>query len=1049
MLPFLQQVAQDLLKRFGDDLKDVAVVLTNKRPIVFLQKHLADLAGKPLWSPSFFTIQEFLRQSSAFPEASPLTQFFVLHEQHNALLRDEGRPEETPDMFYPLAETILSDFAQLDYDLVSPDVVYAELRDIALLEQQFPHLSPEQQQFMRQFWESFSMGRQTAIQQKFLQLWGRLPKLYRQFKDALAAQGLSTTAGIYRDLAEGRAPRPDFIDRYRQVAFVGFNALSRCEIRLFTTWQEDGKALFYFDADRYYLDDELQEAGLFLRRNIHQYGLKNALGEFPTTLGDKRARIEILCASGTVAQAKVLAGLLAGKDTEQSNAQPEDTAAPAPDTLPEMPPRDPDTTDGGAPGAATDDTEPVLPEPKGQLASWTDQAATGRGSTDKESRSRPYTARQGQAAPLASIPRTAIILADESLLIPVLQSLPEGIDFNITMGYPLTQSTLYGLIDLWLTIQQQLETNRGQGVHRTDVQAVLTHPLAGIPSSEREAILEKIAANEWLEVPAEALRLEQASFPMFFVRQTGTAALLGALHSLLDGVMEHQRRTGSLRQIGAALTIAVKQQLNLLDEGLSQHADLPVYFLCALIRKALQRVSAPIEGEPLKGVQIMGLLESRNLDFDEVYVLGVNEGTLPATSVAPSFIPDSIRRAHGLPVLENQDALSAYLFYRLLQYPTRITLVYNGVVNDSNSGEVSRFVRQLAFESSLTLVQRTQQQPVRAVTPPRPLEIRKTGAVWTKLARYLDDSLPNRPTLSASAFTTYLESPLLFFLKYIAGIKEPPRETEEFEMNRLGTVVHLAMEQVYSSLKRENEWIPADRMLAKLPELPDICLRALSQDMYQDPLRLQTPNSMQRILLKVAVEYASVFLQYDAVHAAPLRIIELENKADYVWPIPITVAGETRTVRLFGIIDRVDESGGTIRIVDYKTGRDELKYQDTETLFAPLSRKGNKAMIQTLFYTYVYEQVTGRRGVEPNLYSARKLRSEGSHFYRKERGRVPAISDELTQLKTGFAGFLKDTLEELFNPEIPFRHNPDADLYPGHAYREFTMQSSEIHDSDA
>jgi len=952
--PFLQQVAADLLSRFGDDLKDVAVVLTNKRPIVFLRKHLADLAGRPLWSPSFFTIQEFFRQSAAVPEASPLAQFFILHRLHNAALREEGRPEETPDEFYPLAETILSDFAQLDYDLVAPEAVYAELRDIALLQQRFPHLSADQQRFMRQFWESFSVGKQTAIQQKFLQLWGRLPTLYQRFKAELREQKLTTTAGNYRDLAEGRADHPDFISAYKQVAFVGFNALNRCEVKLFTQWQEAGKALFYFDADSYYLDDDLQEAGLFLRKNVGQYGLHNALGEFPAALGSKTDRIELVAASGKVAQAKLLSTLL--------ESQPADREAPT---------------------------------------------------------------------------NTAIILADESLLVPVLQSLPDGIDFNVTMGYPLSQSTLFGYLDGWLGIQQQLAANQGRSVHHLDVEAILAHPLSGISPEERDNLQGNINANEWLEVPATELSLTTGSYPEFFIPRSGNEAVLQALHALLDGVLGHRQNAKSLRHIEAVLILAVKKALNLLQEGLAHYPELSMPFLCSLVRKSLQGISAPIEGEPLKGVQIMGLLESRCLDFDEIYLIGANEGKLPNITVAPTFIPDSIRRAHGLPVLENQDALSAYLFYRLLQYPRHITVVYNAVVDDSNSGEVSRFVRQLAFESRFTFQQHNQQQPIKTIPAPPSLSLQKTGAVWDKLSRYLDDTNPDRPKLSASALTTYLQSPLLFFLKYIAGIKEPPKLTEEFEMNRLGTVVHAVMQDVYEQLKAENDTIAPHSILQKIKALPQICLEALSKELYGEAGRIQAPNSMQRILLKVAEEYAAVFLHYDATHVAPLRIVELENERDYSVAFPITVGGEWRTIVLYGIIDRVDEVNGKTRIVDYKTGRDEVKFHGLDTLFAPASAKSNKAMIQTLFYTYVYEQVTGRRSVEPNLYIARKLRKEGSLFYMSGRGRYVAEDAELENIKAQFTDFLRQTLEELFNPDVPFRHNPDAVLYPGDPYREF------------
>lgn len=958
--PFLKQVAADLLERFGNDLKDIAVVLPNKRPIVFLRKHFADLSGKPLWSPAFFTVQEFFSQASPFPPTDSLTQFFLLHKLHNTLLREEGRPEETPDEFYPLAETILADFAQLDYELVNPEEVYAELRDIALLQQRFPHLSAEQQRFMQQFWESFSAGKQTAIQQKFLHLWGRLPTLYQHLKRELADQELATHAGIYRDLAENRAANPDFIQHYRQVAFVGFNALNQCEAKLFSQWQEQGKAMFYFDADRYYYEDELQEAGVFLRRNIQRYGLKNALGDFPAVIGSKKNRIDVIAASGKVAQAKLLWKLLQGKSAEK------------------------DTPTG-----------------------------------------------------------TAIILADESLLIPVLQSLPNDIDFNVTMGYPLVQSTLFGFIDIWLGIQRYLAANHWRAVHHLDVEAAIAHPLAGISHRERHALQKAIQENEWLDVPVADLSLTTGSYPDFFTPQRGSDALLQALHLLLEGLLAHRQEHQALRHMEAALILAAKKALNLLQDGLANSPSLSVPFLSTLIQKAFQRISAPIEGEPLKGIQIMGLLESRGLDFDDVYVVGANEGTLPKITVAPTFIPDSIRRAHGLPVLENQDALSAYLFYRLLHLPQRITFIYNQVVDDRNSGEISRFVRQLAFESQFSFQRQTQQQPIKAMHPRTSLTVAKTGEVWQKLQRYLDTADPNRPKLSASGLTTYLQSPLLFFLKYIAEIKEPPKVTEEFEMSKLGTVVHQAMQDVYEALRQQKDHIEAHDIHRKLADVPAICLRALSKEVYGVSGKMIAPNSMQRILLKIAEEYTTLFLLHDANHVAPFRIMELENDQDYTFEFSITVNGEERTVNLFGIIDRIDKVNGKIRIVDYKTGRDEVKFHSEETLFAPASEKSNKAMIQTLFYTYVYEQVSGRHGVEPNLYIARKLRGESSLFYRSGRGRITMQGELLESLKAEFVNFLRETLEELFNPAVPFTDNSEAKVYPADPYREFIGQQQD------
>src|SRR5690606_16213554 len=324
----------------------------------------------------------------------------------------------------------------------------------------------------------------TAIQQKFLQLWGRLPKLYRRFNDALVEQKLTTTARIYRDLVEGHAAQPEFVSAYKQVAFVGFNALNQCEKKLFTQWQDADKALFYFDADRYYLDDDLQEAGLFLRKNITQYGLRHALGELPAVLATKASCIELVAASGNVAQAKRLSTLLANRSAK----------------------RDTPTS-------------------------------------------------------------TAIILADESLLVPVLQSLPDNVDFNVTMGYPLTQSTLFGYLDSWLNIQQQLAANRGRFVHHLDVEAVLLHPLIGLVPDERDNLQTNIQTNEWREVPASELRLKSGSYPDFFVPRRGSEAVLTALHSLLDGVLAYRQKSHHLPHIEAVLILAVKKALNLLQEG--------------------------------------------------------------------------------------------------------------------------------------------------------------------------------------------------------------------------------------------------------------------------------------------------------------------------------------------------------------------------------------------------------------------------------------------------------------------------------------------------
>src|SRR5690606_6266077 len=255
---FLKLVAEDIKRRFGNDLSEIAIVFNNKRPITYLKKHLADVYGQAIWSPQFFTIQEFFKRSTEATEASPLGQFFLLFNIHNELLAAEGKEAETLEEFYPIAEIILSDFGQLDYDLVPIQQIYMELYDNTKIDIAFQHLTPEQQGFIRQFWQAFSIAGHSGVQERFLQLWKRLPVLYDRFKERLKSLNQSNYPTICRELAEGRAAAQDFIASFQQVLFVGFNALNKAEAKLFKQWQEEGRALFYFDADAYYLEDNMQ-----------------------------------------------------------------------------------------------------------------------------------------------------------------------------------------------------------------------------------------------------------------------------------------------------------------------------------------------------------------------------------------------------------------------------------------------------------------------------------------------------------------------------------------------------------------------------------------------------------------------------------------------------------------------------------------------------------------------------------------------------------------------------------------------------------------------
>lgn len=945
MKPFLREVAEDLVLKLGNDLQHAAIVFNNKRPVAYLQDHLAQLINKPFWSPSFFTIQEFFATSSGLKVADVFTQFFTLYQQYNKLALRNGESKIEPARFYPIARIILSDFSQIDNDLVNAGKLFEQMEEFAEIDYQFDYLSEEQQEFLKGFWSSYSEGKHKKQQIQFIKMWQRMPELYRDYHEALEVQGLTTMGNIYRQLAEGKATCPDFTEKYGKLVFVGFNALSKAESVIFKLWQEQGKTLFYFDTDTYYIDDPLQEAGLFLRKNLKVTGLINALGESPTLIKSNPKTIDVYKTQGQVAQAKILS-------TTLQNDYP--------------------------------------------LLKTENNAG-----------------------------KIALILADESLLLPVLQTIPthyedgEGkyaVNLNVTMGYPLVASSIFGLADLWLNVQAQLIQGDKETVYHQEVDAFLSHPLTGVTEQMRSKIQQKLLAEQLAEVPLTRLQAQKGLLAIFFTRVKSSVEATNVLQTIFKYILEQQLANKTLRQTEADLFVATIKELNRLHDALEVYlpgltSDKELSFILSLIQKAVQGIAVPLTGEPLQGIQVMGLLESRSLDFEQVYILGVNEGLLPQTSVSPSFIPDSIRRAYGLPVLENQDAISAYMFYRLLQRSAKVSLVYNAQADDTNTGEPTRFLKQLEYESGYQFNYLEHKQSI-ATEKKTPVIIHKDEKVMEVLNRYLNGEIG----LSASALTSYVNCPLQFFYKYVAKIEEPKEISENLEANYIGSMLHYVLETFYGDLMAEDPVVTKLRIASGRKRVPELAVKAFSQVMFENVNQQVNHNGMQKVVLAIVEEYANLILDYDE-NEAPFEILALEKKDNVRFNFKVN--GVDKSIILHGIIDRIDRRNGITRIVDYKTGSDVLRYSNLADVFDTNGNKQNKALIQTLFYTYVFEKANAVERVEPNLYSIRNMRKEGT-FFIEGREKIKLNGEKLESIKSEFVGFLEAKLSELFDEQRPF-----------------------------
>ncbi len=928
--PFLQEVAEDLIEKFGSNLQHCAIVFNNKRPAAYMQKYLADIIKKPFFSPSFYTIQEFFAAATNYKIADFYLQFFTLHKIYNQLLAEEKLEPISSHKFFPLAKIILSDFTQIDNDLVDAEKLYRDLEDISVINKDFDYLSPEQYEFLAQFWTSYSEGKHKKQQELFIKMWRRMPKLYHKFHAALKAQDYLTNGYVYRHLAEEIGQQENLPVDFEKgkIILVGFNALTRAEAKIFTQLQEADKALFYFDADEYYLNDPLQEAGLFLRKNLNQLGLKNVFEHSTSLMKTESHQVNVFKVQGQSAQAKILNNILADDYSD-----------------------------------------------------------------------------------LNEVGSTVVVLADESLLMPALQTIPtsynqKNIDLNVTMGFALATSSIFGLADLWFS--SQLEIIHNGKVSYKNVEAFLTHPLTGLSQKMRDKILTALLTENEVEIQHERLLRQSGLFEVFYKKIDSPKNVVPYLLAVLDFILTRLSNAKTLKKIDAELFVKTIQELNRLHDTFGKHiGEEDVTFVIYLVQKSLQAIAVPLSGDPLNGIQLMGLLETRNLNFDKVVILGFNEGIIPKSSIGNSFIPDSIRRVYGLPVLENLDAISSYMVYRLMQRAKNINFVYNSLTDESTSGEASRILKQLEYESGFSFAYHELNLEVKTEAF-KEVKIEKTNNAF--IQQTLQKYLNKQKVLSPSALTQYISNPIDFFFNYIAGIKEPKEVSAVVEANEIGSILHKVMEYFYEDLRKAE--ITAEKIKEKRKQIPALTHKAFNAVMFNHPDKAMEYKGMQKVILSIVEAYVNIILNQDE-NQAPFNIVSLEQKVEAEISFPLK--NQEASIKIFGFIDRVDVKDGITRIVDYKTGSDKLTFKDVAELFNSDGKNINKALVQTLLYTYAYEQFSGKTWVEPNLYVVKTMAVDGVWF---KSGRQTLSGEYLEEIKPEFLAELRKKLTELF--EAPY-----------------------------
>ncbi len=618
-----------------------------------------------------------------------------------------------------------------------------------------------------------------------------------------------------------------------------------------------------------------------------------------------------------------------------------------------------------------------------------------------------------------STEETLIVLPDEKLLMPVLYSIPKGAEkLNVTMGFGLNSTPFYTLIEL--LVELQIGKKKDHFNHR-QVLAILGHPYvvaadAVVSYEKRKEILH----HNWIFIPQEFL---VTALPLHRLIFSDTQeGLLPYITAIIREIGSLDTITDLDKEFAFQFIKLINRIQDVIGEPARQFDDTSakerVKSLKSFLRLLKQLVGAqkiPFSGEPLKGMQVMGVLETRNLDFKNVFILSLNEGSFPSFGGKGSYIPFNVRRAYSLPTVEHQDSMYAYLFYRVLQRAENIFLFYNTETNVLGQGEMSRYLHQLIFESGLKIEKQVLHNPVEP-TPLSSISIKKDENVLKAIYK-LNEGNSKFQGISPSAINSYIECRLKFYFRYVARIKEPDEVEEDIDARVLGNFLHEVMERFYKGLQEKKN--------SKLVEQADfdgtgVIIDKLIDDAFIEEYRLEPTRKVdyegQRLVVREIVKrFADKILEKDKIHA-PFKMEAIE-KQGLLCTIKIDHA--PGTVVIGGTIDRVDSKDNQLRIVDYKTGRDSLGFDSVESLFAR-DEKRNKAAFQTLLYALLYNSnhpETHGMLLSPGLINRDYLFGDSTAFGLKmDRHSVQNASDLLPE----FELFLKNMLEEIFDPSKEF-----------------------------
>ena len=624
---------------------------------------------------------------------------------------------------------------------------------------------------------------------------------------------------------------------------------------------------------------------------------------------------------------------------------------------------------------------------------------------------------------------TAVVLCNEALLQPVLHSLPAEVKHvNITMGFPLSQTPVYSFLIALLELHTHGFNFKSGRYTFQSVVTLLKHPYTRQLTGQAELLEKELTRNNrFYPLPGELGKDEFLT--RLFTPLSGNLNLCIRLSETLQQVASiYQANTSGTEDTDAfnqlyreslfkAYTTINRFRTLIEEDELTVQSET----FRRLLVKVLSATNIPFHGEPAIGMQVMGVLETRNLDFRHLVLLSVNEGQLPKSGGDSSFIPYNLRKAFGMTTIEHKIAVYAYYFYRLLQRAERITLIYNTSSDGLNRGEWSRFMLQFLIEWPHPITR----QFLEAGQSPQgtsPITVEKTPDVMRRMQSLFDVRANPKAKFSPSALNYYLDCPLKFYYRYVAGLSAPDEVSAEIDSATFGSIFHYAAEHIYKDLTTHGKVINKEaletllRNEVKLQDYVDTAFKKLFFNVPQN----EKPeyNGVQLINSAVIARYLKQLLQND-LRYAPFTFIASEMEVDE--PIDIQTPKGVIKSRIGGIIDRMDSKDGTLRIVDYKTGGDADTPPHVESLFIPDKKRSNY-VFQTFRYAAIMCRKQPTMKIAPALlYIHRAATETYSPVIQMGEPRKPKEAvEDFSKYEKEYRERLQGLLEEIFNPEKSF-----------------------------